>query len=101
MIGGTRMKIRKNNANNVFVVKFWSKNHYGVAKEKYKCDYNGSVVEVVGDKPSKGKMFHSPSQLLVILEKSYKRTEKNRRKQENHLSPRNQKKFSKKSEEKV
>lgn len=70
-------KTGNNNATNNFVVRIWSKAHYGIDKEKYKTAYSGSVTEV---KSKTEKKFHSPGQFLKVIEDLNKLAEKNKRK---------------------
>ena len=61
---------------NKFQLRIWSKEHYGIGKNKYRTDYSGSIIE----DDSKDKiMFHSAGQLLTAIEKMYKEAEKRRR----------------------
>ena len=70
------MKTGNNNATNNFVVRIWSKAHYGETKDKYSTRYSGSVTEVKSKEEIK---FHSPAQLLTAIEKLNKKVEKAKR----------------------
>ena len=70
------MKTGKNKATNNFIVRLWSKDHYGEDKRKFEARYAGSITEV----QSKTVIsFHTPGQLQVAIEKLYKACEKKRK----------------------
>jgi len=71
------MSTGKNNSTNNFILRLWSNAHYGVKKEKNKTKYSGSLTEVKNKEVLK---FHSPAQLLSVIEMLYKKAEINKRK---------------------
>lgn len=71
-----RMKTGKNKSTNNFIIRVWSKYHYGETKDKYKMIYDGTVQNV---RTGEDKHFHSVGEMLKILESEYKKEEKNKR----------------------
>ena len=70
------METGKNIATNNFIIRIWSKSHYGEDKEKFATRYSGSITDV---KSKEEKKFHSPGQLLKAIEDMNRQAEKKRR----------------------
>ena len=70
------MKTTKAIATNNFVVRFWSKKHYGSKLNQHSNIYRGTITEIHS---KKAEHFHSAGEFLAKLEKIYKKVEKTRR----------------------
>lgn len=66
------MKTGNNKSTNNFILRLWSKKHYGSKQTLEKNMYSGFVTDV---KSKETLAFNTPGQLMSILEKLYKKAE--------------------------